>query len=74
MIVVLALLSIMLLYISANVRSLNILGRELKRVEQRQIKRLNARPASTAVTDQAPAPGTNTVALVSDGLSQTASQ
>jgi len=39
-VVILALLSIMLLYITANVRSLHHLGRELRLLEQRQIQRL----------------------------------
>jgi hypothetical protein len=42
-IVMLALLSILLIYITANVRSLAVLQRELSLTEQRQIQRLKAR-------------------------------
>jgi hypothetical protein len=40
-IVMLALLSIILIYITANIRSLTVLERELKLTEQRQIHRLD---------------------------------
>ena len=39
-IVVLVLLSIILLYLAASVRTLHLLGRDLKLVEQRQVQRL----------------------------------
>ena len=39
-IIVLAVIAIMLVYITANVRALNTLDKELKLVEQKQIKRL----------------------------------
>jgi len=46
-VVVLALLSIMLLYVAANVRSLHHLGRELKLLERQQVHRLNLRATAT---------------------------
>jgi hypothetical protein len=46
-IVILALLSIVLIYVAANVRTLDTLGRELKLVEKQQIRRLNARAGVT---------------------------
>jgi hypothetical protein len=52
--VLIVLLSIILLYVAANVRTLYHLGRELKLIEQRQIQRLspvNLRTNSVAVTD-----------------------
>ena len=66
-IVVLALLSIMLLYVLANSRSLYDLGCELRLLEKQQIKRMNARMGNTnAPTAQLPAAGTNSVSVVSD--------
>ena len=41
-IVVLVLLSIILLYLAASARTLHLLGRELKQVEQQQVHRLVA--------------------------------
>ena len=41
-IVVLVLLSIILLYLAASARTLHLLGRELKQVEQQQVHRLAA--------------------------------
>jgi hypothetical protein len=46
-IVILALLSILLIYVLANARSLHHLGRELKLLEQRQVQRLNSRAITT---------------------------
>jgi len=46
-IVVLALLSIMLLYLAASIRSLNSLDRELKLLDQRQTRRLAAWSATS---------------------------
>lgn len=46
-VLILALLSIMLLYIAANVRSLDHLGRELRLLEQKQVHRLNSRTTAT---------------------------
>jgi hypothetical protein len=57
-IVMLALLSIMLIYIAANSRSLSHLDRELKLIEQRQIQRLE-RLSATLRTP--PAADTNAV-------------
>jgi hypothetical protein len=56
-IVMLALLSIMLLYITASIRSLYSLERELKLVEQHQTRRLAALNANIhlATTTTAPA-------------------
>ncbi len=47
LVVILALLSIMLLYVTANTRSLYHLGRELKLLEQRQIQRLERSQTNT---------------------------
>jgi len=46
-VVILAMLVIMLLYVAANVRALDYLGRELKLLEQRQVQRLNSSTAPT---------------------------
>ena len=47
-VVVLALISVLLVYVAANLRSLGLLDRELKRVEQKQIQRLDkATPGAT---------------------------
>ena len=54
-IVVLALLAIILLYVTANIRTLNHLKRDLKIIEQKQVQRLQ--PPSSAQT-----PATNTPA------------
>ena len=40
-VVVLALIAVLLIYVAANLRSLGLLDRELKRVEQKQIQRLD---------------------------------
>ena len=48
-IVMLTVLSIMCLYIAANVRSLNRLERELKLLEQRQTRRLAALSATNNI-------------------------
>jgi len=51
-IVILAMLSIMLVYMTANLQSVHHLGRELKLLEQRQVQRLNSRsPATNSVTE-----------------------
>jgi hypothetical protein len=42
-VVILVLLSVMLLYVTANVKSVRLLGRELKLIEQRQVQRWNSR-------------------------------
>ncbi len=47
MIVVLALLAIILIYVADNLQTLHHLGRELKLLEQRQIRRLQAAPETT---------------------------
>ena len=47
-IVMLALLSIILVYAAANIRSLSRLDREIKLVDQRQIRRWNAISATNA--------------------------
>ncbi|MCW5550773.1 MAG: hypothetical protein KIS67_01270 [Verrucomicrobiae bacterium] len=46
MVVVLALLALILVFVAANLRALHSLKRDLKIVEQQQIKRLNIRMAS----------------------------
>lgn len=46
--VVLTLLAILLIFIAGNVRALRCLDQELKLVERRQIKRLNALSATNA--------------------------
>lgn len=46
-IVMLAILAILLIYIAANVRSLDTLGREMQLVEQKQIRRLSVHAGST---------------------------
>jgi hypothetical protein len=65
-IVVIALLAIILVYVAGNLRTLNILGRELKLLEQQQIRRLqaatlrtNAPPAITVATNAVPKPPAN---------------
>jgi len=45
--VILVLLSVMLLYVMANVKSVHLLGRELKQIEQRQVQRWNSMAAET---------------------------
>lgn len=55
-IIVLAVLAIMLVYITANIRALNTLDKELKLVEQKQLKRLavqNTKTLSAANTNTA---------------------
>lgn len=63
-IVVLLLISIILLYLGASARTLHLLGRELKQVEQQQIHRLvsNGRGANTlaATNTLTSSNGTNT--------------
>lgn len=46
-VVMLSLLSIILIYLSINVRSISNLEREVKLVEQKQIKRLNVSAGAT---------------------------
>jgi hypothetical protein len=59
-IVVLALLAIMLIYVTANLRTLHSLGGELRLLENRQVQRLQK---SAAATRPAPVPvSTNAVA------------
>lgn len=58
MIVMLALLSLILIYITANARALRVLDRELKLTEQRQIQRLKA------AKPLAPASRTNTAPTI----------
>ncbi len=55
-IVVLALLSIILLYLAASARTLHLLGRDLRQVEQQQVHRLVTATNATASTA-----GTNTL-------------
>jgi hypothetical protein len=74
-IVVLALLAIMLIFVNANIRALYSLGRELKLIEQQQIKRLNARTNPTnAVAAQFSSPGVNSTPAVTQAPSQPTSQ
>jgi hypothetical protein len=56
-IVVLALVSILLIYITANIRTLNQLGRDLKLIEQKQLHRW-----------QTPQPSTNSVRISSQWI------
>lgn len=49
-VVVLALLAILMLYITANVRSLRIMSQEIKLVEQRQLRHWSRGAAVPAVT------------------------
>lgn len=49
-------LAIMLLYVTANVRSLDYLGRELKLLEQRQVQRLNSSAVPTNLVSGTNAP------------------
>ena len=51
-IVVMALLTIIMVYIASNLRTINSLGRELKLLERQQIRRLQA---ATQTTDTPPA-------------------
>jgi hypothetical protein len=60
-IVVMALLAIILVYVAGNLRTLHNLGRELRFIEQQQIRRLhkvtqttNAAPAITVATNTVP--------------------
>ncbi len=46
-IIVIALISIILIYITINIRTLHSLGRELKRIDQHQVHRLQAVTAAT---------------------------
>lgn len=58
-VVVLALLTILMLYIVANMRSLRIMSQEIKLVEQRQLRHWNANVVTlglTASTNAIPAP------------------
>jgi type II secretory pathway component PulK len=48
--VVLVLLAILMLYITANVRSLHIMSQEIKLVEQRQLRHWSSGAAVPAVT------------------------
>lgn len=63
-IVVLALLAILMLYVTANVRSLRIMSQEIKLVEQRQLRHWNA----TAITPP-PAAATNASTVAEAGAS-----
>jgi hypothetical protein len=61
-----ALLSIILIYVAGNLRTLNSLGRELKLLERQQIRRLqtaarmtNAPPAAVIITNSVPKVGPN---------------
>ena len=60
MIVVFALLAIILVYVAANLRTINSLGRELKLLERQQTRRLQNIPQRTntppAITPQTPSP------------------
>jgi hypothetical protein len=58
-IVVLALLSILVIYIGANIRSLHHLHRELKFIEQQQTRRLTALSATNTGSLPSPAWTTN---------------
>ncbi len=60
-IVMLALLSLVLLYIGTNLRTLNSLKWELKLIEQRQVRRLNAISAANATAIAVRVAGTSTV-------------
>ncbi len=51
MIVVLALLSIILVYMADNLKTLNHLGRELKLLEQRQLRRLQTTVGTNTTTN-----------------------
>jgi len=60
-IIVLALLTIIMIYVAGNLRTLNSLGRELKLLERQQVQRLqataratNSPPASTVGTNSVP--------------------
>ena len=59
--VVLALLTIILLYVSANLHSLHVLHSELRLVEKQQLQRLNAQAGITnnAVTADQPTSAKN---------------
>ena len=61
-VVVLAILSILLMVIASNLCHLNDLGREIRLIEKKQIRRIEAREnMRTNATDVASAPGTNVV-------------
>lgn len=55
-VVVLALLTILMLYIAANVRSLRIMSQEIKLVEQRQLRHWSRGVASPTATVQPTVP------------------
>jgi hypothetical protein len=65
-IVVMALLTIIMVYVAGNLRTINSLGRELKLLERQQIRRLqaatqttNTPPAATISTNPVSRPITN---------------
>ncbi len=58
-VVMLALITLLLIYVAANLRSLNQLDGELKWIDQQQIRRLNAAGTRTVALATAPATGTN---------------
>jgi len=65
-IVVMALLTIIMVYVASNLRTINSLGRELKLLERQQIRRLqavtqtpNTPPAATISTNPVSRPITN---------------
>lgn len=56
-IVVIALLSLLLLYVAYNLRTLHLLGQELRLIERQQLRRLaavNANTNAVAVTNATP--------------------
>ena len=59
-IVIMALLAIILIYVAANLRTLYILGAELRLLERRQVQRLQGVPPVTNAPPAASA-GTNTI-------------
>jgi hypothetical protein len=52
MIVVLVLVSIVFIYLGANLRTLHVLGRDLRLIERQQIRRLATKPAATPAPAQ----------------------
>ena len=54
-IIMIVLLTLILIFIGANLRSLHHLGRELKLVEQQQLNRLKAPAPAAAETNTTPA-------------------
>jgi hypothetical protein len=54
-IVVLVIIAILMIYVAANIRTLNNVGRELKLIEQKQVRRLQGPPRNLEAPASDPA-------------------